>query len=121
MRNAYGLRFAFSRSYSPTFMYRALESGDVDVISAFSSDGRIAADRLTVLTDPKGAAPGYDALLLVAPAHAHDRRFIAALTPLVGAIPVALMQRANYLVDRDQDKFSPQAAAKVLETNLPRH
>lgn len=115
---AYGLRFAASRSYSPTFMYRALESGDVDVISAFSSDGRIAADRLAVLSDPKGAIPGYDALLLVSPAHAHDRRFVAALAPLVGAIPVAAMQRANFLVDRDRDKLSPLAAARVLAASL---
>ena len=33
-------------------MYRALEDGEADVISAFSSDGRIAADHLVVLTDP---------------------------------------------------------------------
>ena len=32
-------------------MYRALASGDADVITAFSSDGRIAADKLTVLHD----------------------------------------------------------------------
>jgi len=118
---AYGLQFAASRSYSPTFMYRALESGDVDVISAFSSDGRIAADGLTVLTDPKGAIPGYDALLLVSPAHARDQRFVGALRSLVGAIPVSLMQRANYMVDRDHDKLSPQAVAKVLAAQIRRH
>ncbi len=117
---AYGLRFGTSRSYSPTFMYRALEGGDVDVISAFSSDGRIAADRLTMLTDPRGAVPGYDALLLVSPAHAQDRRLVAALSPLVGAIPVAPMQRANYLVDRDRDKLSPQAAARILGAQIGR-
>ena len=38
-------------------MYRALSTVAADVISAFSSDGRIAADKLAVLTDPKGAAP----------------------------------------------------------------
>lgn len=118
VHTAYGLRFGMSRSYSPTFMYRALESGDVDVISAFSSDGRIAADRLAVLTDPRGAIPGYDALLLVSPSHARDNRLVAALAPLVGAIPVSLMQRANYLVDRDRDKLSPQAAARVLATQI---
>ena len=35
------------------------------MISAFSSDGRIAAQKLTVLTDPRRAIPGYDAILLV--------------------------------------------------------
>ena len=114
VRGAYSLRFAASRSYSPTFMYRALASGDVDVITAFSSDGRIAADRLVVLTDPKGAIPSYDALLLAAPARAREARFVGALTPLIGAIPVTRMQAANYLVDRDTDKQSPQTAARLL-------
>ncbi len=36
-------RFASERQYQSTFMYRAVASGEVDVISAFSSDGRIAA------------------------------------------------------------------------------
>ena len=69
IRRAYGLSFKAERSYNPTFMYRALQSGQADVISAFSSDGRIAADRLTVLADPKGAIPAYDAIVLVS----HDR------------------------------------------------
>ena len=38
-------------------MYRALTGGEADVISAFSSDGRIAADDLVVLTDPKARHP----------------------------------------------------------------
>ena len=67
IRKGYGLNFARTRAFSPTFMYEALKSGDADVISAFSSDGRIAADGLVVLSDPKGVIPGYDALLLVGP------------------------------------------------------
>jgi osmoprotectant transport system permease protein len=114
IRAAYGLRFRDQRAYSPTFMYRALASGQADVISAFSSDGRIAADGLVVLTDPKGAVPAYDALLLVAPGPAKDARFVAALRPLIGAIPVTRMRQANYLVDRDTAKATPEAAARWL-------
>jgi osmoprotectant transport system permease protein len=55
-------------------MYRALENGDVDVISAFSSDGRLAGGALRALADPKGAAPSYDAVLLISPERAADRR-----------------------------------------------
>jgi len=120
VRDAYGLRFAATRAYAPSFMYRALESGQVDVISAFSSDGRIAADGLTVLADPARALPGYDAILLVSPAHAHDRPFLDALTPLVGAIPVEAMRRANYMVDRDSDKASPADAARWLAGQVER-
>lgn len=114
IRDAYGLRFKATRSFQPTFMYRALASGDADVISAFSSDGRIAADRLVLLTDPRGAIPPYDAVLLVSPQRAGDRRLAAALTPLIGRVGLAEMQAANYSVDRDQAKASPAEAARTL-------
>lgn len=117
---AYGLRFASATPYSPTFMYRALSSGGADVISAFSSDGRIAADRLTVLADPKRAIPGYDAILLVAPRRAKDQRFTDALRPLVNAVPVEAMREANYMVDRDADKATPEAAATWLANRIGR-
>ena len=57
---------------------------------------------------------------MVAPGKANDRRFIAALQPLVGAIPVAAMQQANYRVDRPDDKQSPDAAARWLAQRIGR-
>ena len=111
---AYGLKFRNKRSFQPTFMYRALSGGDADVISAFSSDGRIAADKLIVLADPKGAIPPYDAVILISPKRASDKRLIDALRPLVGAIPVGTMQAANYSVDRDTGKATPAQAARTL-------
>jgi osmoprotectant transport system permease protein len=116
--SAYGLSFAGTRAFQPTFMYRALQSGDVDVISAFSSDGRIAADRLVVLSDPKQAIPPYDAVLLVSPRRAHDARLAAALKPLIGRIPVEAMRAANLSVDRDRDKLTPAQAAEFLEQRV---
>jgi osmoprotectant transport system permease protein len=118
VETAYGLKFKTKRSYQPTFMYRALEGGEADVISAFSSDGRIAADKLAVLTDPKAAIPPYDAVVLISPKRAGDRRLTDALKPLIGAIPVSAMQAANYSVDRDQAKASPAEAAKALERQI---
>jgi len=120
MRQTYGLRFSRQRTFNPTFMYDALKSGDADVISAFSSDGRIAADGLVVLTDPRGAIPSYDALLLVGPRAARDARLVAAVRPLVGAIPVDVMRKANFMVDREKDKSSPDAAARWLATTTGR-
>jgi osmoprotectant transport system permease protein len=115
---AYSFRFQSMRAYSPTFMYRALQSGTVDVISAFSSDGRIAAEGLTVLSDPKGAIPAYDALLLVGSSHATDKTFIGALAPLLNRIDVESMRAANYMVDRDHDKASPEDAARQLQKRI---
>ena len=110
----YGLHFRTLRQFEPTFMYQALMSREVDVISAFSSDGRIAADHLVVLKDPLHVIPPYDAVILLAPRRAHDPVLRAALAPLVGAIPIALMRRANYMVDRPHAKRSPRQAARWL-------
>lgn len=114
IRTTYDLRFARQRTFNPTFMYDALKSGDADVISAFSSDGRIAADKLVVLTDPRGAIPSYDALLLLGPKAALDAKLVAVLRPLIGAIPVGKMQEANFMVDRASDKKTPDEAARWL-------
>jgi osmoprotectant transport system permease protein len=114
LRDAYHLNFRAQRSYTPTFMYRALESGDADVITAFSSDGRIAAENLLVLPDPQHALPSYDAVLLVSPRRAQDAALLRALAPLIGKISVEHMREANYMVDRDTDKASPREAAQFL-------
>ncbi len=114
LKSTYGLGFRAEKSYSPTFMYRALSTGTADVISAFSSDGRIAADKLAVLTDPKGAVPSYDAVILLAPKRANDVTLRAALRPLIGAISVERMREANLMVDRDDRKATPKEAAAFL-------
>jgi osmoprotectant transport system permease protein len=118
VKGAYGLNFRKQDQYQPTFMYRALTSGQADVISAFSSDGRIAADDLVVLADPRHALPPYDAVVLISPKRANDQRLIGALKPLIGKIDVAAMRAANLSVDRDRDKATPAEAAKALEAKL---
>ena len=115
VRDAYGLQFARSRNFAPTFMYNALQSGEADVISAYTSDGRIAADKLVVLADPKGALPSYDAILLFSPRIAGDAGVAKALEPLIGAISVEAMREANLAVDReDEKKLTPKQAAAEL-------
>jgi osmoprotectant transport system permease protein len=114
IRDAYGLSFKAQKSFNPTFMYRAVDDGEADVISAFSSDGRIAAQHLVTLPDPKHAIPGYDAVVLISPRRAHDERLRGALQPLIGKIPVERMREANLMVDRDVDKASPDEAARWL-------
>jgi len=114
LRAQYGLGFATSKQYQSTFMYKAVVDRQVDVISAFSSDGRIAADDLVVLEDPRQAIPPYDAVLLVPEQRKGDALLVPALTPLLGAIDIEHMRRANLLVDRSEDKWSPAAAASWL-------
>ncbi|HEX4534866.1 MAG TPA: ABC transporter permease/substrate-binding protein [Rhizomicrobium sp.] len=116
--NAYGLRFAKQRQFQSDFMYRAVEGGDVDAITAFSSDGRIAQYDLKLLGDPKGALPPYDAVVLISARHARDEKLIAALKPLIGAIDLKTMQQANLMVDRQTAKRSPEETAAWLAARI---
>ncbi|MEP3225522.1 MAG: ABC transporter permease/substrate-binding protein [Parasphingorhabdus sp.] len=118
VKKAYPMQFKEARAFNPTFMYPALSSGEVDVISAFSSDGRIAANGFIVLEDEKGAVPSYEAMLLIAPKRGKDEKFINAIKPLVGAITVENMREANYMVDREADKKSPKQAARWLDEQI---
>ena len=53
VRQAYGLRFADRRTYSPTFMYNALTSGEADVISAVQLHGICTAIICTRVGTPR--------------------------------------------------------------------
>jgi len=118
VRDAYGLTFASMRSYSPTFMYSAIEDGSADVISAFSSDGRISALGLTTLPDPRQALPNYDAVLLLSPNAGRDGQLVKSLSELVGSIPIDTMREANWMVDRSQDKRTAREAASWLAQEI---
>jgi len=114
LRAAYGLSFARQRPFDPALMVPALLSGEVDVISAFTSDGRIAAHDLVLLTDPRGALLPYDALLLLSPAAARRADWRAALSGLCGAIDDATMREANRWVDVDGQSVE-RAAGRLWE------
>ena len=115
---AYGLDFDREVSYDSTFMYEALARGEVDVISAFTTDARIETYDLKLLDDPVGAIPPYDALLLLSAEASQRPEVVAAVAPFVGSISEAMMRRANGLVDRAVDKQSPDRAAQRLRSWL---
>ncbi|MFN3168465.1 MAG: ABC transporter permease/substrate-binding protein [Phycisphaeraceae bacterium] len=111
LRDAYGLAFEDERTFDSSLMYEAVARGEIDVIAAFSSDGRVAAFDLVVLDEPRHAIPPYDAVLLVGPRIADDPRLIDALRPLVRAVPLDTMQAANEAVDVHQRPLAEAAEA----------
>jgi osmoprotectant transport system permease protein len=114
LRTAYGLSFRQERQMQPIFMYKAVADGEVDVITAFSSDGRVAEYDLVTLDDPKQAIPPYDAVLLASPARANDAALAAALRPLIGKISIERMREANLAVSRETGQQPPEQAARLL-------
>ena len=102
LQSQYGLRFSGQRTMEPALMYEAVARGFVDVISAFSTDGRVAAFDLYLLDDERGAIPPYDALILVGSRLAREQpEAIAALQRLNGTINAELMRQMNLAVDLD--------------------
>ena len=117
IRDTYGLAFASQLTMDSSLMYQAVASEQVDVISAFSTDGRIAALDLVVLDDERGAIPPYDALILAGPRLVRERPdVVAALRQITGAIGADRMRRMNLAVD--QDGASPAAVAESFLQEL---
>jgi len=104
----YGLRFRSRRSMDSSLMYEAAAKGAVDVISAFSSDGRIQAFDLVVLEDDRGAIPPYDAIILAGEDVPRD--VLNALGALEGRIDSRAMRSMNLEVDGR--KASPREVAR---------
>ena len=57
-------------------------------------------------------------MLLVGPRYANDPNVRRVLMPLVGNISLDLMQKANFMVDRPDDKKSPGDVAAWLDRQL---
>lgn len=113
IRQRYGLSFREQRSMDPSIMYQAVANGAVDVVSAFSSDGRIAAHDLLVLKDNHRAIPPYDAVILASARLAREHpAALEALRALSGRIDPDRMRRLNLAVD--QDGRTPRSVAAEL-------
>lgn len=112
LQETYGLAFAEQRGMDASLMYQAAANGDVDVVCAFSTDGRIESYGLVLLADERQAIPPYDAILLASSSLMGAQPELAsALRTLVGSIDGDAMRRMNLAVDRDGKTPGAVAAA----------
>jgi glycine betaine/choline ABC-type transport system substrate-binding protein/ABC-type proline/glycine betaine transport system permease subunit len=117
LKKVYGLQFGGVYDLEAALMYRALAEDEVDVISAYATDGRIDALDLTLLVDDRHFFPPYFAVPVVRKAllerHPEIRGIVA---PLAGVLDDTVMRRLNWAVDGE--KKNPQAvAAEFLRTH----
>lgn len=106
VRDTYGFDFARKLTFDPALMYGAVAAGQVDVITAYSSDGRVAAYDLLVLDDPRQALLPYDGMLITSPEAAQDETLLAVLSKFANSISDDLMRAANRIVDVDGGSVS---------------
>lgn len=98
--------------------YDALAAGEVDVIVAFGTDGRIAGDQLVVLEDDKSFYPIYNIAPVVRMDTLQANLSIAdALNAVAPLLTDQVMAGLNYQVD-GPDKQEPDAVIRAfLEQN----
>jgi osmoprotectant transport system substrate-binding protein/osmoprotectant transport system permease protein len=115
--SVYGLAFKEQRSMDPTLMYEAVRQRQVDVISAYSTDGRIAAYELSVLEDDRHVIPPYDALVLTrAGLEQKEPAVVASFAALAQRIDASAMRELNRQVD--ELGRSPREVARAFQATL---
>jgi len=111
---AYGFQFARQpREMDLSLTYRALQSGELDIIAGNSTDGLIAALDLYQLEDDRRYFPPYQAVFIArrGVSETLDRAF----RELSNAISTETMRKLNYKVDGE--KMTPKKVAlEWLET-----
>lgn len=100
LQETYDLEFSEERGMDPGIMYQALDEEQVDVISAFATDGRIPGLGLVTLEDDLGFFPPYFAAPVVRDELLSEDPAIAdVLNQLAGAIDDETMANLNLQVD----------------------
>lgn len=113
IEKTYGLKFKQARGMDFGIMYQAVASGQVDVASAFATDGRIAALNLVTLEDNKRFFPPYYAAPVVRQeVLQRDPKIAEVLNTLAGKIDDDTMRRLNAQVD--QEKKEPADVARAF-------
>jgi osmoprotectant transport system permease protein len=115
LARAYGLRFGRVYDLEAALMYRALAKDEIDVISAYATDGRIEALKLVLLKDDKSFFPPYFAVPVVREdvlaRHPEIRTIIA---PLSDVLDDDTMRALNWAVDGEK-KNPRKVATQFLE------
>lgn len=116
LRDLYNIDFSSKLTFDPSLMYTALVERQVDVISAYTTDGRVAAFDLLLLDDPRNALLAYDGVLLASTEAAAQPAFMQAIESIIDNISDQAMRQANRLVDVDGESIN--VAVEYLRTEI---
>jgi glycine betaine/choline ABC-type transport system substrate-binding protein len=114
-----GLEFGDAKGFDPGLVYQAVDSGDVDVISAFATDGRIPSLGLVTLEDDLGFFPPYFAAPVVRQDLLdQDAAVTDVLNKLAGKIDNQTMAGLNSQIDVDGKEPEDVARTFLQEQGL---
>lgn len=116
----YGLSLAGVRVMEHALTYRAIVSGEVDVMDVFSTDGQLERLRLRVLDDDRAFFPDYSAVLLTRQdmAERYPRTWARLREAVEGKLDEKRMSKLNAMADLDGRSVA-EVAATFLGTAAP--
>ncbi len=119
LRETYGMAFRETRSLLQAVKYEALQTGRVDVIDAYSTDGFLARAEVTVLEDDLGFFPPYEAAALVG-VRLQDELpgAVAVLTELSGLLREEEMRELNRRLEVEGEPLAEVARSALLGLGL---
>ena len=113
LARAYGLRLSQQKTVEHALAYEAVEQGAIDLIDAYSTDGKLLRFKLRVLEDDRRFFPPYNAAPMVRgatlQAHPEIETALAKLAFRIGDLDA---QALNYIVDAEG--ISPADAATAF-------
>jgi osmoprotectant transport system substrate-binding protein len=117
----YDMNFKSAKGMDHGIKYRALSSGDVNIINSYSTDGQLKVFNLKILDDDKGFFPPYHAATVIRQ-DLLDRvpDLEQILNQLGGKIDAETMQDLNARVDSEGLKAETVAREFLISADLIR-
>ena len=116
IQRVYGVEFRSAIPLQGALRYSALMNDEVQVISAFSTDGMLLRHQLVVLEDDLAFFPPYHAVVMIREEIAQRHpELVAVLNRLIGTLDDYSMRELNYRVDVLHE--SPAAVARSFLRN----
>ncbi|MGE8204694.1 ABC transporter permease/substrate-binding protein [Heyndrickxia sp. NPDC080065] len=119
IQKLYGIKFSNVNVMQPELRYKAVDSGEVDVVDAYSTDSELKRYNLVVLEDDQQLFPPYQgAPLLKQETLDKYPELEAILNRLAGKITDDEMREMNYEVAVEKKKASVVAKEYLEKNNL---
>lgn len=119
IQDLYGLEFGEVETMEPKLRYAAIETGDINLVDAYSTDSELAQYDLVVLEDDRGLFPPYQgAPLMLNETIENFPEVEGILNQLAGKITDAEMREMNYAVNVDGKSASEVAQQFLMDQGL---
>lgn len=119
IQKLYDITLPSVKTMEPKLRYQAIESGEINLMDAYSTDSELREYDMTVLEDDKELFPPYQGAPLVRKETLEKYPELSkALNSLAGLVTDAEMREMNYQVNAEGEKAEAVAEAFLREQNL---